>query len=234
MKRALVVCLGEVYTSSPNYDTFSSLPNKTRIVQLLSSKGWDTIDPVMEWDATKSNVKASLTQLLSLTRSGDCLLFYYNGHAEKNYAGAGETGTDDSGDEFLVTYSDYISRADIPMPSSVCFLDNEYYDLLFNFFNVHRDRFLISIFDCCYSAGMVDAELRSLPNHMVLNSSSESVSSWTSANDGSYFTKALCFEAGQSTSIDELFQRTAKALTDQGFPSPVFIRGALPAGTFII
>jgi hypothetical protein len=230
-KRALIVTLGEVYGLEINgYSPVNSLQNTTRMSSRLTTRGWDNLDPLNEKNATKLKIQQSIDELKALSKPGDYLLFYYFGHCDKfDLPGSNETNGDDSKDEYLINYDSRLFGQIKPFSTDYFFSDNDYFAAMNSFLQQKPGVFLVSIFDCCFSKGMADGSLRSQPNHTVMCSSAEIVSSWADRNDGSFFNKALCNAAPFNQTMTGLFSDINADLKNRNLPEPFLKLGtAMP------
>lgn len=223
-KRAIVIGIGQAYAiTKSNYSSFSTEKNVARIMQQLSGKDWDSIDLILEKNASRTNIINAVGEIMQKSGKGDVILFYYYGHADKSLTpGVNETASDDPFDEYMVTYDNYMTMYPRPYPMKKFLSDNDYTNLFISFLTKNPEISLISIFDCCFSLGMVDGGLRSLDNHLIIASSSEKVESWANQNDGSYFNQALYVASKNSNSFTALFSQIENNLIANGYPKPYF------------
>lgn len=80
MKRALVV--GINYTGTGN-DLKGCINDAMHMRALLSSRGFDQLELLLEKDATTAGIKAALARLVAGAVPGDVLVFHYSGHGSQ-------------------------------------------------------------------------------------------------------------------------------------------------------
>lgn len=142
IKNKKAVLIGINYINTP-YELTGCIDDTNRMKELLSSYGFNDfkiLTDLTELKPTKSNILNELKKLITSSKSGDVLFFYYSGHGSYTYDRNGEET--DGKDEMLVSLD------------SLPILDDELKTILQT--NLSREVTIIGMFDSCHSGTVLD------------------------------------------------------------------------------
>jgi hypothetical protein len=127
----------------------------------LESKGYKVFPTIPEKDATKAVIKALLLEKISFLKPDDWLLFYYVGHGDITL----NANSINNVTTYLITsFRDF----DISLGFLNFFTDDDYAEVTDAFNRQAPDGHLITILDCCYAFGLVDAFSRQTQFHTII------------------------------------------------------------------
>jgi len=133
-RHALVIGIAD-YQSTRINDLFYTDDDARSMADLLSSKGWDVEEPLIDSDASKAGIITAIRNLLESVPKGEYALIYYSGH-----------GVESNGTSYLVPY-DYDLSSNSKLISE---------DELANLFSSYaKTDNLIFIADSCFSGGFI-------------------------------------------------------------------------------
>ena len=150
--------------------TYESTINDARgLYTILVEHGWkkENIKILLGWQASKSRIIRALNWLEKKADENDVVLFYFNGHGmrlssifNRFYDKAPKDEIDDK-DECIVAWGRYLL-------GRMAYITD---DQLGKIFDNIRSKNIVTIFDCCFSGGMIDGTYDlAKPNNVVITS----------------------------------------------------------------
>lgn len=196
-KIAVLVGLGDYYqfTVNGNIKLKFVEQNVKNLMANLVSRGWEVPFPIFDELATKAHIIAKLTEALEHLGDDGHLIFFYSGHASKPL-----NNPQARNDEVYFVTSNPRLTVNPPAPFDTFFNERDYIDFVKRFKDVAGKGHLITILDCCFAYGIVDAILDDAFYHSVLSASSANASARFREN--SFFFSA--FSQSWQTDLDNM------------------------------
>jgi hypothetical protein len=184
MAKKYAICLGfgDEYIGTGMARLPFAYKNVLDFSMKLDQKGYTVFQTIPESEATKQKIKDHFFEKINLLQPDDWLLFYYVGHGDITF-------NPSSGNEvttYLVTsFTDF----DPALDYLNFFTDDDYAAIITAFRQKAPGGHLITILDCCYAFGMVDAFQDQEQFHTIISASSFDKKAFYDTN--SFFFQAI-------------------------------------------
>lgn len=184
MAKKYAICLGfgDQYRGTGMARLPFAYKNILDFSKKLSLKGYVIFQIIPESLATKQRIKEHFLEKINMLEPDDWLLFYYVGHGDIRFNPA-------SGNNVTTYLVTSFTGFDPALGHLNFFTDDDYATVITAFRQKAPNGHLITILDCCYAFGMVDAFKDQQQFHTIIAASSFDKKAFYDTN--SFFFRAL-------------------------------------------
>lgn len=164
--RALLIGIGDYNTEATGWDKLSGSNDVDLLEGKLTAKGF-TVSSLKDSSATKKNVMAALSKLVSSAQSGDVVFIHFSGHGQlvQDMNNDEPDGMDQSFVCYDACYTPRYTMGGSPYKGQNHLIDDELFPYLSQLKSkVGSNGRIIVTFDSCYSGGIDRGEIMDDPD----------------------------------------------------------------------